>query len=148
MSFLSIIIILFLILESLNVILLYFSPGAHQGNALGVFKAYEKSKCDPEVHRLDRYLVNWVAGTKLIFIALLIVILIMGSEIMKVYAILALVISIYVFYWRLYPAIKRMDQDGEITPKGYSRTLGIMIGVFLSIFCIALIVYHILTHAA
>lgn len=47
--------------------MLYFTPGTHRGNGLGVFNAYEKSKSDSEVHSLVKYLINWVAGTKLIF---------------------------------------------------------------------------------
>lgn len=58
----------------------YFTPGTHRGNGLGVFNAYEKSKKDPEIHALVRYLINWVAGTKIIFIALLIVTLITGDN--------------------------------------------------------------------
>jgi hypothetical protein len=58
MNILSIVIILFLILETLNVIMLYFTPGTRRGNGLGVFNAYEKSKSDPEVHALVKYLIN------------------------------------------------------------------------------------------
>ena len=76
----TIAIIAFLVLETLNVLMLYFTPGTHRGNGLGVFNAYEKSKADAEVHALVKYLINWVAGTKLIFIALLIVILITGNN--------------------------------------------------------------------
>ncbi|MCP4422370.1 MAG: hypothetical protein GY805_37655 [Chloroflexi bacterium] len=75
MTILSIAIILFILLESLNVLTLYFNPGSQMGNGLGVFNAWEKSKSDPEMHQFVRYLVFWVAGAKLIFIALLIVIL-------------------------------------------------------------------------
>jgi hypothetical protein len=68
MKILSIAIIAFLVLEVLNVIMLYFTPGTSRGNGLGVFNAYEKSKADPEIHALVKYLINWVAGTKIIFI--------------------------------------------------------------------------------
>jgi hypothetical protein len=44
------------------------------------FNAWEKSKADPEIHQFIRYLVDWVAGTKLIFIALLVVILLTVGE--------------------------------------------------------------------
>ena len=66
----------FLILEAINVITLYFFPESKLANGIGVFKAWEKSKADPVIHNFIKYLVNWVAGTKLIFILLLIAILI------------------------------------------------------------------------
>jgi hypothetical protein len=141
MNILSIVIIAFLVLEGLNIMLLYFAPGSTRGNGMGAFKAFERSKADPEIHSMVSYLVNWVAGTKLIFIALLIVILISGNETTKIFSVVALILSIASFYWRLYPIIKKMDTADQITPKGYSKTLGIMIGAFIAIFSIALTVY-------
>ena len=61
----------FLLLEIANVAALYFRPGTAKFNAVGVFRAWEASKEHPEIHDLVRYLVYWVAGTKLIFILLL-----------------------------------------------------------------------------
>jgi len=75
MNAVAVVTIAFLLMEASNVLTLYFFPGSKIANGVGVFKAWEKSKQDPEVHDLVRYLVNWVAGTKLIFILLLIVIL-------------------------------------------------------------------------
>lgn len=141
MNILSIAIILFAVLETLNVIMLYFTPGTRRGNGVGVFNGYEKSKEDPEVHALVMYLINWVAGTKLIFIVLLVIILITGSSTTKVFSALGLILSISTFYWRLYPAIKSMDRRGEITPQGYSKTLGIMIAGFIGVFIIALVLF-------
>lgn len=143
MDILSVAIIIFLILESLNVLMLYFTPGTRRGNGLGVFNAYEKSKSDPEVHSLVRYLINWVAGTKLIFIVLLIVILVTGDGTSRFIAVIALIVSILTFFWRLYPAIRNMDRADQITPKGYSKTLGMMIIGFVVIFSLALILYQI-----
>ncbi len=139
MSVLSIAVVLFLVLELLNVALLYFNPGSEKGNSLGVFHAFEKSKLDPEVHSLVRYLINWVAGTKLIFIALLIVLLVTGNETTKLWSVVALILSILVFYWRMYPAIRRMDASNALTPKGYSKKLGYMIAGFIVVFCAVLI---------
>ena len=70
MNILRVVIIVFLVLEAANVVTLYFFPEAKYANGVGVFKAWEKSKRDPEIHNFVRYLVNWVAGTKLIFILL------------------------------------------------------------------------------
>lgn len=141
MDILSIVIIVFLVLELMNVITLYLTPGSKRGNGLGIFKAFEKSKKDPEVFELVKYLTNWVAGTKLIFICLLIGILITGSDESKVFSIIALIFSIATFFSRLYPSIRRLDMDGQIVPKGYSKTLGIMIISFIAVFLVALIVF-------
>lgn len=136
----STVIVLFAFLEILNLLMLYFIPGTKLGNGIGVFNAYEKSKKDPEVFALVSYLINWVAGTKLIFIALLIVILITADNSTKIYTVLALILSILTFFWRLYPLICKMDKNDQLSPKGYSRTLGIMIFSFIAIFSIALFV--------
>jgi hypothetical protein len=137
---LSVAIIAFAVVETLNIGMLYFRPGSRLGNGLGVFNAYRKVESDPETGELVRYLVNWVAGTKLIFVALLVVILVTGSEVTKAYAVVALAFSILSFFWRMYPAITRLDKDDQITPRGYSRTLGIMIACFVGGLAAALVV--------
>jgi len=76
-----------------------------------------------------------------IFIVLLIGIIITGNAATKVFSIIALIFSILTFFSRLYPGIRSMDQAGQITPHGYSRTLGIMIVCFVVFFCIALVLY-------
>lgn len=139
MDIISIALLLFGVLELLNVFLLYLAPGSKRGNSLGFFNAYEKSKADSEVHALITYLINWVAGTKLIFIVLLIGIIITGNTSTKVFSIIALIFSILTFFSRLYPGIKQMDRAGQITPRGYSRTLAIMIISFIVVFFIALV---------
>jgi len=139
MSLLIIVTCIFLVLELTNVAALYFSPGTKYSNGIGVFNAWEKSKLDPEVHRLVKYLVYWVAGTKLIFIALLIVILFTADVTTQWFASLAMVLSIASFFWKLFPLIRTMDQDDQISPKKYSKTLGVMIVVFMGMFVLALI---------
>jgi hypothetical protein len=140
MSFLTIVTIGFLVLEFSNVIVLYFVPEFKYANGIGIFKAWEKSKQDPEVHDFIKYLVNWVAGTKLIFILLLIVVLIVADEQTLIYSGVALVISIASFFWRLFPMVRKMDKEAMIQPMGYSLILGIMIGAFILIFLSAIIV--------
>lgn len=127
----------FLILEAINVITLYFFPESKLANGVGIFKAWEKSKADPEIHNFIRYLVNWVAGTKLIFILLLIVILVSGNHQTLVFSSIALVISIASFFWRLFPLIRQMDRDGQIDPENYSIALGWMIAAFIIVFFFA-----------
>lgn len=121
-------------------ITLYFFPDSKYANAIGVFKAWEKSKADPEIHDFVKYLVNWVAGTKLIFILLLIVILIEADDRTLVIAGYTLVISIASFFWRLFPLIRKMDRAEQIEPKNYSVALGWMIGGFILVIATAVIV--------
>ena len=141
MNILKIVMGLFILLELSNVLMLYFTPGTKRGNGMGVFNAWEKSKKDNEIHELMRYLVFWVAGTKLIFITLIIVIIIFGDWRTQLFATIALVLSILSFYWKLFPIIKKMDAKDQIDPKGYSKTLGIMIGAFVLVFLAAILVY-------
>lgn len=115
------------VLEVMNVAVLYGAPGSRKANGVGVFAAWEKSKADPEVHLLVRYLVNWVAGVKVIFLALLGVIVFTGSERTTIAAGAVLAASVAVFFWRLFPLARAADASGAMLPSGYSRTLGIMI---------------------
>jgi hypothetical protein len=141
MNIISIVLVLFIVLESSNVLLLYFFPESKKGNGVGIFKALEKSKSNPEVYALIKYLINWVAGTKLIFIALLAVIIAVGNKATQLYSLVALIISVATFFWRLYPLIKAMDANNEIAPKGYSKTLAIMIAAFIAVFTLALVIH-------
>ena len=140
MNMITIVTIGFLILEATNVAALYFFPGSKYANSVGIFTAWEKSKHDPEIHNFVKYLVNWVAGTKLIFILLLIVILYTADDQTLVLTSTALVISIASFFWRLFPLIRKMDREDQIEPKKYSAVLGWMILAFILIFLIAIFV--------
>jgi hypothetical protein len=139
MNMIKYVIIGFLLLETANVLALYFAPDSKLANSVGVFKAWEKSKQDPEQHNLVRYLVNWVAGTKLIFILLLVVILISADDQSLVFTGTALVISISSFFWRLFPLIRKMDQEDQIDPNNYSAVLGWMNLAFILIFVVAIL---------
>ena len=136
----SVVILGFIILETTNVIALYFFPGSRYANSVGVFKAWERSKEDPGIHDLVRYLVNWVAGTKLIFLLLLIVILFTADVQGLFYTGLALVISISSFFWRLFPLIRKMDREDQVDPKNYSTILGLMISAFVLVLLMALFI--------
>lgn len=138
MDLLSIAIIVFIIMESANVAILYFCPGSRLGNGVAVFNAYFNPLSE-EQRLFTSYLVNWVAGVKLIFIFLLAVILIIGTEQVKLWAVVAMILSIATYFWRLHPTIKKLDAMGCITPKGYSKALGWMITGFLIMFTLALI---------
>lgn len=139
MDILSIAILIFIVLETANIIILYFKPDSKLGNGVAVFNAWEKSKEDKDMHEFIRYLVYWVAGTKLIFIVLLVVILLTAGERTKLLTALALVVSIASFYCKLYPIIKALDIRGQINPKGYSKTLSSMILGFIMMFSLVLV---------
>ena len=140
MTLIKIIILIFISLELANVTALYFAPGSKMANAIGIFTAWEKSKQYLEIHDLVKYLVNWVAGAKLIFLLLLAVIVIYADLETQRMSLIALAIATASFYWRLFPLIKKMDKKGEINPKNYSIVLGIMIFVFIAVFLIAVII--------
>jgi hypothetical protein len=137
-NILTIAMIVFLTFETANIVLLYFFPGSKKGNAMGVFNAWEESKKMPAVHKLLRYLVYWVAGTKLIFAGLLVVIIVTGSRLTQVTATGILILSIATFYWKLYPLVRGFDRNKQMATPGYSRTLAIMIGVFIIGFIVVL----------
>lgn len=134
-------ILTFVLMESSNVFILYFCPEFQYGNGVYVFEHWEKSKKQEEVHLFARYMANWVAGVKLIFIVLLVVILFMGNAATKIGACAVMVLSIATYYWRLHPIMKKLDELGEIKPKGYSKTLWCMITGFMLLFSSALIVH-------
>lgn len=143
MDILSVAILIFIIMESANVAILYFRPNSQLGNGVGVFNAFHKSQSE-EQKLFSSYLVNWVAGVKLIFIFLLAVILIIGTEQVRMWAVVAMILSIATYFWRLHPIIKKLDAMGCITPKGYSKALGWMISGFLIMFTAALVVHIII----
>ena len=140
MTLIKAVILIFISLELANVSMLYFAPGSKLANAVGIFTAWEKSKEYPEIHDFIKYLVNWVAGAKLIFLLLLAVIVIYADVEIQRMSLLALAIATASFYWRLFPLIKKIDKRGEIEPKNYSTILGVMIFVFIAMFLIAAII--------
>ena len=134
-------IIAFIVLESMNVCTLYFIPKSKKGNGIGVFKHYERLTEDDTSKLFVSYLVNWVANAKLIFILLLLVILVFGDVKVKQYAVIAMILSISMYYISLHPKIKKLDTLGFINPKGYSKRLLSMIVVMQSILFLAIMLY-------
>ncbi len=140
MTILQIGISIFVFIEFLNVMMLYFMPESKMGNGVGVFNAYFDSQEDEKTFRFIEYLVNWVAGAKLIFIMIGIVVVVFGNYHTQLFTCLALILSILSFYYRLFPQIKTMDKLGEISPKGYYRTLNYMIVAFVVGFIVVFII--------
>ncbi len=144
MNILDIVIILFVILESLNVIILYFIPDFKFGNGVSIFEQWHKSKENELEHMFAKYMANWVAGTKTMFILLLLVIVFVGNDFIKFVAIISLILSTSTYYFKLHPIIKLMDKKQMIIPPGYSKVLLMMITGFIFMFVVALGVYTII----
>ncbi len=140
---LNIAIIIFIIMELSNVIIMYFKPDFKYGNSMIVFNNWHQAKLKEDEQLFVKYLVNWVANCKLIFILLLLVIVCFGNVDLKVYATIAMILSIGIYFITLHPIIKKLDKNNLITPKGYSKTLAIMIACFMIMFTISLIIYFI-----
>lgn len=128
-------------MELANVIILYFKPDSKLGNGVAVFKSWFDVKDDKALSLFVHYMVYWVAGVKLIFIFLLLVVLFTGSTTTQMWAVIAIILSIATYFYKLHPIIKKLDSMGKITPKGYSKTLGYMIAGFLTMFSFALIIH-------
>ena len=92
------------------------------------------------MHRFARYMVNWVAGTKLIFLLLLVVILLTGNEQTLRLTSAAMALAIASFFGRLFPLVRQMGREHEITPTNYDRMLGWMIGAMVAAFILAAVV--------
>lgn len=144
MDILSLAIIIFCIMELGNVLILYFKPDSKLGNGVAIFDAWKDVKKDSNLDLFAHYMAYWVAGVKLIFIFLLIVILITGSETTKLFSVVAMILSIATYFWKLHPIIKELDNKNKISPRGYSKTLGLMIIGFLAMFMLALLIYFII----
>lgn len=136
----KIVMLVFVALELSNVVALYFFPGSKMANAVGVFTAWEKSKQNPEVHDFVRYLVYWVAGAKLIFLLLLLVIVFFGDLSLQRMSLLALSAATLSFFWRLFPLIRKIDKGGQIVPVNYSLVLGGMITALVLLFTIVALI--------
>ena len=134
MKTLQITLLVFAFIETLNMLELYFLQNNCKFNGACIFSGWEKSKSDPEVHALMQYLVNWLAGVKIIVIALVLVLVFTAPETTLLVAAVALVITIGSFYWRLFPALRIADKAGQIKSKGHSTRLGFMVaGLQLSL---------------
>ena len=136
MSLVIVAIAIFMLLELSSVLMLYFNKDSTRANGIGTFKAWEKAKSDPEIHDFVKYLINWVAGTKIFFLSLLTVIVVFGPPELHPWVLLAMIFSIATFYVGLLPLARKMDSEDMLFPKGYSKTLAGMITIFILVFLI------------
>ncbi len=144
MELIDITIIFFVVMELLNVIILYFYPNSTKGNGVAIFKPWQRSKDDEALNLFVQYMTNWVAGIKLIFIVLLLVIVFVGNDLTKLLGAVVMIISIATFFFRLNPLMHKLDAMGEINPKGYSKKLKYMIIGFITMFSAALLIHFFL----
>ena len=140
---LKVAILIFVVMELSNILILYFKPNFKYGNSMNTFKQWYAAQNRESDRLFVQYLVNWVANCKLIFLALLVVVL-FGNEIITVCAVIATIVSIGIYFVSLHPIIKQLDAMGEIQPKGYSKTLARTIGAFIVMFSGALVLYFVL----
>lgn len=138
----KIVLLAFILLELSNVVALYFFPGSKRANGVGVFSAWEKSKEFPEIYDFVRYLVNWVAGAKLIFLFILGLIVAFADLSLQRLSLVALGLATVTFFWRLFPLVRKMDHEGHVQPKNYSFILGGMILVMVILFFTTAIIGH------
>lgn len=145
MNILQIAILAFIIMECGNIVVLYFYPEFKLGNGVGVFNEWDKTKENENSHLLAKYMTNWVGNVKLIFILLLLAVLLVGDEKMQLITTIAMILSISAFYFKLRPIMVKLDERGEISPKGYSKILTAMITGMMIMFSVALIVHLVIT---
>lgn len=144
MIVLKIAILLFSMMELSNVLIMYFKPDFKYGNSMRSFRLWFTMQEKEENRLFVKYMVNWVANCKLIFLALLMVVVLFGNEVVTIGAVCAMILSIGIYFISLHPIIAKLDALGEIQPKGYSKTLALMIVSFMILFCVALGLYFVL----
>ena len=134
MNAIQVTLLVFVMIETLNMLELYFLQDKPMFNGVGIFSGWERSKADPEVHALVRYLVNWLAGVKMIVIGLVLVLIFMVPESTTLLGAIVLVVTVSSFHWRLYPLLRAADVTGQVTPRGHAKRLSIMVaGLELSL---------------
>lgn len=85
---------------------------------MAVFKQWAESQQDEKQRLFVKYLVNRVADCKLIFIALLLVVVFFANEQVKIFAVVAMIVSIAMYFVSLHSIIRKLDKQGQITPQG------------------------------
>ena len=141
MTAIQVTLLVIMTVEVLSVLELYFMQDRCVFNGVAMFKVCAAARKDPELFGLIRYLVNWVAGVKLIGIGLMGVIVFTAPENLLIYAAVAMVLAIASFFWRMFPMSRQFDDAGMIEPQGRSRMLGWMV-VGLEVMLVASIGIH------
>lgn len=127
MTALQVTLLVFAGIEALSVLELYFLKDRCMFNGIAMFSGWEISKEVPEVHGMVCYLVNWVAGMKLIVVGLLVVLALTALTQTLLMVGLALFVAVASFFWRMFPLVSKFDAHGFIQPKGRAKTMGLMV---------------------
>lgn len=134
MKTIQITLLIFVIVETLNMLELYFLQDNCRFNGACVFSGWKKSKADPEVHALMRYLVNWLAGVKMIVVGLLLVLIFTVPEESLLLITITLFLTTASYFWRMHPMLRAADQAGQVIPRGHAKRLSVMVvGLGLSL---------------
>ncbi|MBI9044011.1 MAG: hypothetical protein JEZ06_05975 [Anaerolineaceae bacterium] len=132
--------IAFAITETLNLLELYFMQDNCIFNGACIYTAWEKSKQIPEVNELMRYLINWIAGIKLIVVGLVLVLVFTAPEQTLIWSAVVMILTIGSFFWRMYPMMRKADDAGQILAKGRSRLLAYMVAGLQLSFLITMVI--------
>ena len=127
MLFLKIFMGIFIVIETLNILELYFDQDRDVFHGVSFFTGWEKSKENEECNLLLQYFVNWVAGIKLIVVMVLGVLIFMASDQVLIGVAIVLVVAIASFYWRMWPLLVKMNRKGYIIPGNRSTQLMVML---------------------
>lgn len=144
---LNIVLIIFLLLEISNVIILIKAPEFKYGNSMINFKHWNQVKEDEDLYLFTKYLINWVACTKLIFIIIMISVLLFGDFRIKAISTVAMVFAMGFYYFYLHPLISQLDQKNKLTINGYSKTLSTTIAVMIVVLILSLVISLILLNS-
>lgn len=140
MLFLKVVMFGFILLEVSNAYVLFFVPESSKVHGMGMFPAWQKAKADADIHNLLRYFTFWVAGSKLIMSALLVIILFWGGDLLVTITGFALSLSMLPFYFGLFPTMKKIDENDQVTPKGFANQLAFTITSLIIAFFIGALV--------
>lgn len=128
---LDVALLIFAALELANVVVLYVQPEFRYANGVGVFDGWRAAQSDEGTRLYATYMVRWVANSKLIFVALLVAIVALGSDELKLAGAIVTMVASGAYFVALHPIIARLDRMGLIRPNGYARVLAGMVGGFI-----------------
>ncbi|MEJ2758803.1 MAG: hypothetical protein P8046_10020 [Anaerolineales bacterium] len=127
MTALQVTLLVFAGIEALSVLELYFMQDRCMFNGMALFSGWEISKEVPEVHGMVCYLINWVAGMKLIVVGLLVILVLMAPTQILLLVGASLFVTVASFFWRMFPLVSKFDANGFIQPAGRAKTMGLMV---------------------
>lgn len=141
MNILDISLLGFCTLEILNIIILFFKPDFKYGNSLAVFKSFMDNKNNENLNLFHKYLTNWVASCKVIFIVLIAVIVFYTNDKVKIITLIAVIFSISLYYFSLFPILKKLANKNELNDPKYPNKLTKLITLMIALLLCAILIY-------